>query len=98
MLWPEVAEWCGIPLPSEPSQHQSDHADLHLRPAGVRTPLVVPAVNPAAPQPGERPLHDPTPLDHPEALGPRRTAPDLDDVPAVLGDPAVQLVVVVLVV
>ena len=79
-------------LASEPPEHQLDHAAL------PQASLVVPAVDPATAQPGERPLHHPTPLDHPDALAPRRPALHLDHVPAALGDPFVQPVVVVLVV
>src|SRR4051794_3096917 len=85
-------------LPREPSKHQPDHADLQLGLARLGLPLVVPAVDPAATQPGERPFHDPTPLDHLEPFVPPRPALDLDYVPAVLRDPFVQRMVVVLVV
>jgi hypothetical protein len=82
----------------KPPEHPLHHADLYLGHARSRRPLLLSAVDPATPQPGERPLHHPTPLDHPNALAPRRPALDRDHVPAVLGDPSLPLLVVVLVV
>src|SRR5512135_3105204 len=98
MSRPWIAERGSGLTSGEAPQHQPDHADLHLGLARLGFPLVVPAVDPAPAQPGERPFHDPTPLDHPEALAPRRPALDLDHVPAVLGDPPRQFMVLVLVV
>ena len=95
---PRIAEGGLVLLAGKTSEHQLDHADLYLRLARGRRPLVLSAVDPATTQPGERPLHHPTPLDHPEAFAPRRPALHLDHVPAVLGDPPFQLMVVVLVV
>src|SRR4051794_3888622 len=80
----------------QPPEHQSDHADLDLGLARTRLSLVVPTVDPAPPQPGESPSHYPTPLDHLECLAPGRATHHLDHVPAMLGQPAVQAVVVVL--
>jgi len=85
-------------LARESPQHQLDHADLHLGLARLRRSLVIPAVDPATPQPCKCPLHHPTPSDHPEPLGPRGAAADLDRIPTVLGDPGIQRVVAVLVV
>src|SRR4051794_9486564 len=97
-IWPGIAEWGVILLSGEPPQHQVDHADLHPRLARCRVPLVVTAVDPAPTQPGERPLHHPTPGDHLELLAPPRPADDLDHIPAMLRPPRLQRMVVVLVV
>src|SRR5512135_1603970 len=97
-LWARITEGGLVLLAGKPPEHQLDHADLHLRLARRGLPLVIPAVDPTTTQPGKCPLHHPTPLDHSEALAPGGATLDLDRVPAVLGDPSVQLMVVVLVV
>src|SRR3954447_1487718 len=83
-------------LTGQSPEHQPDHADLDPGLARTRLPLVVPAMDPAPPQPGEGPFHHPTPLDHLEGLAPGRATHHLDHVPAMLGQPAVEAVVVVL--
>ena len=55
-------------------------------------------MDPATPDPGEGPLHDPSPFDHLESLGPLRAAAHLDHVPAMLGEPGIQGVIAVLVI
>src|SRR5271157_4480633 len=85
-------------LPGETPEHQTDHADLNLSFARTRLPLIFPAVDSATSQPGERPFHHPTPRDHLEAFTLRRAADHFDYVPAVLGHPTVQPVIVILVV
>src|SRR4051795_8426424 len=83
-------------LTGQSPEHQPDPADLDLGLARTRLPLVVPAVDPAPPQPGEGPFHHPTPLDHLKGRAPGRATHDLDHIPAMLGQPAVEAVVVVL--
>src|SRR4051794_36805387 len=95
---PWVTERGLMLLVRQASEHQPDHADLHLRLAGPHVPLVVPAVDPAPTQPRERPLHRPADRQRLERLLTRRPAHHLDDIPTVGRHPAVQVVVVVLVI
>src|SRR3954463_4604724 len=76
-------------------EHQTDHGDVDHGLTGLRLPLVVLAQPPVPAQPGERPLHDPAPLDHLERLALfllrlrdnlQQPAPELH---GPLGDPAV---------
>src|SRR5262249_8253805 len=86
---PRIAEGGLMLLTGQAPEHQADHADLDLGLARARLPLVVSAVDPASPQPGEGPFHDPAPLDHLEGLAVGRASYHLDRVPAILGVPIV---------
>lgn len=59
--WPGIAERGIVLLPGESTQHQPDHADPDLCLARIGPPLMVLAVDAAAAQPSEDPLHHPAP-------------------------------------
>src|SRR5262245_59534138 len=52
----------------EASEHQMNHSQVDPRLARLFGPLVILAHPTVSPQPGERPLHDPPPLEHFELL------------------------------
>src|SRR5206468_1875553 len=90
----EKARLRGIKTP----EHQINHGHVDPRLARPLRPLVILAQPPVATQPRERPLHDPTPLQHLElllltlgfTLGPYHHLQDpAADLLGPLGDPAV---------
>ena len=94
--WSLVPKPIPVLRPGQPTEHQLNHADPDLRLAGISQVFIILAVNPALTQPAEGSLHHPPPRQQLKPSVPGKPADDLNHIPPVLRDPAVQGVIVVL--